>query len=103
MGRLNSRHGLRRDEDKSWLAATVQLDEGPRVVAAIEGVQNTAVKVGARVRFDRTRISGDRLPVFRLSLEPESAATSDPSSPAEQRTGDVAQYGTGDMNGDAAA
>ncbi|RAG82464.1 hypothetical protein DN069_27770 [Streptacidiphilus pinicola] len=76
-GRVNRRHGSIRGEEPPRHAATVQLDEGPRVMAVIEGARSASVKVGVKVRFHGTHTPGERLPVFRLNLEPDSPATFD--------------------------
>jgi hypothetical protein len=71
---VNSNHGLRRGEAQPQLAVTVQLDEGPRILAVIEDAPSTSVNVGAKVCFHGTHTMSDQLPVFRLNPDLDSAA-----------------------------
>jgi uncharacterized OB-fold protein len=66
-GRLDGSRGARQGEDQPRLTVTVQLDEGPRIMAVLEGVTPARVRLGARVSFQGTHTTRDRLPIFRLS------------------------------------
>ncbi|MFM8971115.1 MAG: Zn-ribbon domain-containing OB-fold protein, partial [Actinomycetota bacterium] len=54
------------NERVPYVAAIVELDEGPRVMTDIEGVTPDAVEIGMRVSVDFRPISDDiTIPVFR--------------------------------------
>jgi hypothetical protein len=46
--------------------ATVELGEGIRVIALVQGASAAKVRVGTRVRFQGLRAGGDSTPLFRV-------------------------------------
>ncbi|WP_084719238.1 Zn-ribbon domain-containing OB-fold protein [Streptacidiphilus carbonis] len=82
-GRVHNNRG-HRNSDTQQTALTVELDEGIRIMAVVEGVAFNSVDVGARVRFHGMRTGPDPLPVFDVLRFTEPDVGDAPVAPVPQ-------------------